>query len=111
MTLFDGLLNFKFCLLSCTFVTICWFARLWFDELMSLWVSVQNLPSWEVVSGLICWPDSLVSLVTGWPTGDAVRRLGKRSDRDWGFPDVHAPPRSAFKQLSKFSGIKYMNGN
>lgn len=29
---------------------------------MSLWVSVQNLPSWEVVSGLICWPDSSVSL-------------------------------------------------
>lgn len=25
--------------------------RLWFDELISLWASVQNLPSWEVVSG------------------------------------------------------------
>lgn len=24
--------------------------RLWFDELMGLWVSVQNLPSWEGVS-------------------------------------------------------------
>uniref|UniRef100_A0A3B4GPM2 Proteasome activator subunit 4 n=1 Tax=Pundamilia nyererei TaxID=303518 RepID=A0A3B4GPM2_9CICH len=24
--------------------------KLWFDELVSLWVSVQNLPSWEVVS-------------------------------------------------------------
>lgn len=31
---------------------------------MSLWVSVQNLPSWEVVSGLICRSDSLVSLTT-----------------------------------------------
>lgn len=33
---------------------ISWFCfsdRLWFDELASLWVSVQNLPSWEVVSG------------------------------------------------------------
>lgn len=45
--------------------------RLWFDELISLWVSVQNLPSWEVVSSLICWLDCWVSsttllFVAGW---------------------------------------------
>uniref|UniRef100_A0AAQ5XJE7 Proteasome activator complex subunit 4 C-terminal domain-containing protein n=1 Tax=Amphiprion ocellaris TaxID=80972 RepID=A0AAQ5XJE7_AMPOC len=27
--------------------------KLWFDELISLWVSVQNLPSWEIVSKFI----------------------------------------------------------
>lgn len=35
--------------MKCIFWFVC-FCRLWFDELISLWVSVQNLPSWEVVS-------------------------------------------------------------
>lgn len=30
--------------------SICACFRLWFDELMDLWVSVQNLPAWEGVS-------------------------------------------------------------
>lgn len=32
------------------FVLYFFMFRLWFDELMGLWVSVQNLPSWEGVS-------------------------------------------------------------
>lgn len=32
------------------FITPFFFFRLWFDELIGLWVSVQNLPQWEGVS-------------------------------------------------------------
>lgn len=33
--------------------SLCFSDRLWFDELISLWASVQNLPSWEVVGAFI----------------------------------------------------------
>lgn len=78
-------------------------------------MSVQNLPSWEVVSGLLCWPDSSVSLTTAvLPTG----QLGMQLD-DWvkGYsgiedsPEVHVTHGSAFKQLSNILGNKYMSGN
>lgn len=39
--------------LSSAYVTICLSDRLWYDELITLWLSVQNLPSWEMVSRLI----------------------------------------------------------
>lgn len=32
--------------------------RLWFDELMNLWMSVQNQPSWEGVSTLFKYCDT-----------------------------------------------------
>lgn len=35
--------------------SICACFRLWFDELMNLWVSVQNLPAWEGVSTSHSW--------------------------------------------------------
>lgn len=41
-------------------LSLCLSDRLWFDELISLWASVQNLPSWEVVSSFIYWLDQLV---------------------------------------------------
>ncbi len=46
--------------LSSAFVTFCLSNRLWFDELISLWMSVQNLPSWEVVSRPICFENDWV---------------------------------------------------
>lgn len=37
------------------------FGRLWFDELITLWESVQNLPGWEVVSIFVyCKTSSVV---------------------------------------------------
>lgn len=83
LAFFACLLNVTFMYfvgLSSAFVTICLSDRLWFDELISLWLSVQNLPSWEVVSSLICWLDRWVSptaLVVRYWLSDAVTRLVK----------------------------------
>lgn len=64
-------LSFTFCDVYLTELwsglSLCLSDRMWFDELISLWMSVQNLPSWEVVSSFmfLARPVSFMENLTG----------------------------------------------